>query len=106
MKNKSALFCLLLIGLTNVVSAMPSKCLQAPERKTVCPHLIYKKAALPVALLGVEKGGVICICLHDFEALKNTPISKVEKIDQQVTFERLADKYQLSKQDVLTLIRN
>jgi len=66
------LCCLLLVGLTTVAYALQSKCLQAPERQNVCPHLIYKKAALPVALLDVEKGGVICICLSDLKAFRKT----------------------------------
>ena len=106
MKNRIIAFCLLYVGLTTVVYALPSKCLQSPERQNVCPHLIYKKAALPVALLDVGKGGVICICLSDFKALRKTAMSKLGDIDQQVTLKRLAEKHQLSEQDILTLIRN
>ncbi len=107
MKNRIVLFCcLLFVGLTTVTYALPSKCLQASERQNACPHLIYKKAALPVALLEVEKGDVICICLTDFKALRNTAASNVEQIDQQVTLQRLAEKHQLSEQDILTLLRN
>jgi hypothetical protein len=85
MKNKIVLFCcLLFVELTTVANALPSKCLQAPERQSDCPHLIYKKAALPVALLNVEKGAVICICLSDFQELLNTVTSRVEQIDQEV----------------------
>jgi len=106
-KNRVVLFCsVLFVGLTTGVYALPSKCLQAVERKNVCPHLIYKKAALPVALLGVDKGGVICICLSDLKALRSTTTGKLEQIDQQVTLERLAAKHQLSEQDIFTLIRN
>jgi hypothetical protein len=88
------------------VNALPTKCLQLPERKQACPHLIYKKAALPVVRLDVEKGNIICICLTDVNFLKNQTNSAVEKIDQQVTFERLTDYYQLTEQDILTLLKH
>jgi hypothetical protein len=84
---------------------LPSKCLQALDRQNVCPNLIYKKAALPVLLLDVEKGDVICICLTDFKTLKNIPASKVAQINQNVTLQQLAEKHHLSEQDLLTLIR-
>jgi len=107
MKNKVVLFCcLLFVELTTVANALPSKCLQAPERQNACPHLIYKKAALSVLLLDVEKGDIICICLTDFKGLIDTATSKVEQIDQEVTLQRLLDKHQLTQQDILTLIRN
>lgn len=107
MKNRIVIFCcLLFIGLTKAAYAVPNKCLQALERQHACPHLIYKKAALPVATLDVEQGQVICICLSDFKALENTRSSKVGKIDQQVTLQRMAEKHQLSEQDILTLIMN
>ena len=106
-KNRIVLFCcLLFVGLSTVAYALPTKCLQALQRQNACPHLIYKKAALPVAFLNVKKGDVICICLSDFNGLNDTTASKVEQIDQQVTLERLAEKYQLSEQDILTLISN
>jgi len=106
MKNRIVLFCCLLVfGLTKAAYVLSSECLQAPERQNACPHLIYKKAALSVALLDVEKGGVICICLSDFKVLRNPTKSKVEQIDQQVTLQRVAEKYQLNEQDILTLIR-
>jgi hypothetical protein len=107
MKNKIVLFCcLLLIALKTAANALPSKCLQAAERQNVCPHLIYKKAALTVALLDVDKGDIICICLSDLKVLSNTATSKVAQIDHQVTLQRIAKKNQLSGQDILTLIRN
>ena len=57
MKNVMILFCLLLlVGLTTVVQALPSKCLQVEEKQKTCPHIMYKKAALSVAFLDVEKG--------------------------------------------------
>jgi hypothetical protein len=107
MKKQIVVFyCLLLVELTTVAYALPAKCLQAPERQKVCPHLIYKKAALSVASLDVEKGTIICICLSDLQGLRDTATSKVEQIDQQVTLERLAEKHLLSEQDILALIRN
>ena len=107
MKNRSVIFCcLLLVALTTGAHALPSKCLQAPERQNVCPHLIYKKAALAVALLDVDKGDIICICLSDLKVLSNTKTSKVAQIDQQATLQRMAKKYQLSTQDILTLVKD
>jgi len=99
-------YCLIFVGLTTVAHALPTKCLQAPERQSVCPHLIYKKAALPVALLEVEQGDVVCICLSDLKALHSPAKNRVEQIDQQVTLQRIAKKYQLNEQDILTLLRN
>ncbi|MGK0268966.1 MAG: hypothetical protein ACI8Y3_001585 [Paraglaciecola sp.] len=106
MKARIICFCLLLVGLTTEAYALPSKCLQTPERVNVCPHLIYKKATLTVVLLDVKKGGVICICLTDLKALNNTATNKVEQIEQQVSLKRIAEKYQLSEQDIFTLIKN
>lgn len=93
------------VVLTTAVQALPSKCLQAAERQNVCPHLIYKKAALPVLPLEVNQGDIICICLSDFKVLKSTANSKVAQIDQQVTLQRIAKKYQLQEQDILSLLR-
>ncbi|WP_339725410.1 hypothetical protein [uncultured Paraglaciecola sp.] len=98
--------CLLFLGLTTVVQALPTKCLQTVERQSVCPHLLYKKAALPVALLDIDQGEIICICLSDLKGLIRSASSKVERIDQQVTLQRIATDYQLSEQDILKLIRN
>lgn len=97
--------CLLLLGLTKVAQALPAKCLQAVKRQKVCPHLIYKKAALPVPLLEVEQGDIICICLSDFNLLNSLANSKVEQIDQQVSLQRIAKQYQLNEQDIETLLR-
>lgn len=99
--------CLLILAfLPDVAEALPSKCLQAVERKNACPHLIYKKAALDVPALDTVKGGIICICLTDLQALQQPSGSEVDKIDQQVTLERLAAKYQLNEQDIVTLLKN
>lgn len=107
MKNEIVVFCLiLLIGLTTEAEALPSKCLQVEERQSACPHILYKKAALAVRVLNVEKGDVICICLSDLKALKNAAASKVEQIQQKETLQRLAEKHQLTEQDIFTLIRN
>lgn len=106
MKARVTCFCLLLVGLTTEVYALPSKCLQAPKRINACPHLIYKKSTSTVVSLGVEKGGVICICLTDVKALNNTATTKVEKIEQQFSLKRIAEKYQLSEQDIFTLIKD
>jgi hypothetical protein len=109
MKYRVVAFCLswvgLLAGLTTDVHALPSKCLQAPARIAVCPHLIYKKSALPVMSLDVREGEVICICLSDFKVLNNTAVDNIKKIAQQVSLMRIADKHQLSEQDILTLIK-
>lgn len=104
--TKLVYFCFFLFaGLSAVAQALPSKCLQAVERHNICPHFIYKKAALAVAVLDVDKGGVICICLSDLQVLRHTAMSQVEQIDHQVTLQRIANRYQLSEQDILTLIR-
>lgn len=106
MKNALLVFGLFFaFGLIADASALPAKCLQAPNRESACPHIIYKKAALSVIALDVKKGEPICLCLTDLATLDNTGMSKVEEIDQQVTFERLLKAYQLSEQDILTLIR-
>jgi hypothetical protein len=107
MRNRIVVFCcILLLGLPTGAYALPSKCLQAPERQNVCPHLIYKKAALTVASLDVNMGEVICICLSDLNAFRNTVTGKVAQIEQQVTLRRIAEKHQLSEEDIFTLIRN
>ncbi|AGH42233.1 hypothetical protein C427_0123 [Paraglaciecola psychrophila 170] len=59
------------------------------ERQNACPHILYKRAALSVALLDAWKGDVICICLSDFKGLRNTTMSKVESIEQHVTLQKL-----------------
>jgi hypothetical protein len=100
------LCCLLFAALTTVTHALPLQCLQAIERQHVCPNLIYKKAALPVAFLEIEQGDIICICLSDFKGGGRTAMSKVAQIDHHVTLQRIAKKYQLSEQDILTLLRN
>ena len=107
-KNRIVFVCFLLfVGLTTTVAyALPSKCLQALERQNACPHLLYKRAALSLALLGVEKGDVICICLSDFKGLRNITMSKVESIEQHVTLQKLFQMHQLSEPDILTLIIN
>lgn len=106
MKSRVISFCLLLAGLTTEAYALTSMCLKAPERMNVCPHLIYKRAVLSVVLLNVNKGDVICICLTDFKAFRNTATSKAKQIDQHVSFKKIAEEYQLSEQDILTLIRS
>ena len=58
-----------------------------------------------MALLDVHKGGAICICLSDSKALNNLATGKVEQIEQNVSLILIAEKYQLSEQDILTLIR-
>ncbi|WP_232787875.1 hypothetical protein [Paraglaciecola sp. MB-3u-78] len=75
-------------------------------KANACQHLIYKKAALPVAFLDVDKGAIICICLRDFKGFRNTATKKIESIAQHITLQRLAEKHQLSEQDIMTLIRN
>lgn len=106
MKNALLVFILFFVaGLINRVSALPSQCLQAPSRLNVCPHIIYKKAALAVEALDVKKGNVICLCLSDLNELSATNMSKVQQIDQQVSFEPLLKKYQLSEQDILSLMK-
>jgi hypothetical protein len=93
------------VGIINDVGALPSKCLQAPSRVNSCAHIIYKKAALAVKSVDVEKGEVICLCLTDLGALYDPAKSKVAKIDQQLTLELLLQKHQMTEQDILTLLR-
>ncbi|MGJ8679190.1 hypothetical protein [Paraglaciecola sp.] len=102
----SLLFCVL--GLTNSqkVEALPKECIQAETRVQSCPRLIYKQAAVAVPVLGVEKNGVICICLTDFEQVKSAQMSKLEQIDRQVTLQRVARKYQISEEELIKLIKH
>lgn len=105
MQHRIILF-YLSVGLSSSVHAISSTCLQDPERLGNCPHLIYKKAALPVVLLNVNKGDVICICLTDFKASGETTANKAQQVEQQISFKRVTQTYQLSEQDILMLIRN
>ncbi|WP_233267350.1 hypothetical protein [Paraglaciecola sp. L3A3] len=89
-----------------VIAAVPAQCLQAPERSTPCPHILYKKAAVAVPDLQVKKGQVICLCLSDLQALRNNSKTKLEEIDQQVTLERTAKKYNVSQDEIRILLQH
>ncbi|MDU0353483.1 hypothetical protein RS130_05690 [Paraglaciecola aquimarina] len=105
-----SLFCRLSMGLlvlvTFEVMSMPAQCIQAPERAQLCPHTIYKKAALAIPQLGIKQNQVICLCLTDLQGLQNKAKTKLEQIDQQVTLQRTARKYSLSQEQIKTLLNH
>lgn len=87
------------------VYAIPEQCLQAPERIKTCPHLLYKKAAVGVSVIGVEKGQVICICLTDLQAVKNKRKNSIDEIERQKILEKLALKYEVSQEEIIKLVK-
>lgn len=106
MKRSLCLVTMCFFGTTTVVNGAPLECLQASENRAACEHRLYKRAAVPVALLGVSKGDAICICLSDLKGLTETAESKVAQIEQQETLQKITQKYQLSEQELLRLLRN
>lgn len=96
---------LMTIVCSSHAQALPNECLRATERKSACPHLIYKKSSIAVPFLGVKKNGVICVCLTDFADVNKANKSKLELIDQEVTLQRMARKYKISQADLVTLVK-
>jgi hypothetical protein len=97
---------LLAIGLqSNLVAALPDKCLQLPERSQACPHLIYKKSKIAVSQTATKANEIICICLSDFETLVPKAQSQVAKVEQQVELKLAAEKLSMSEQDLILLLR-
>ncbi|MCF2949251.1 hypothetical protein L0668_14120 [Paraglaciecola aquimarina] len=102
------LLSIFLIGVVHVnqAKALPSKCIQSEERTKACPRLIYKQAAVAVPVLEVKKNDVICLCLTDLALVKNSKMSKLEEIDWQVTMQRIAQKYQISQEELIKLVKH
>lgn len=88
------------------VLALPELCLQAPERSNACPHLLYKKSKQAIPALKVQANAVVCLCLSDLSPLLITTHDALDKIDQQRAWNVLSQKYQLSKEEILTLIQD
>jgi len=86
--------------------AMPELCLQSPKRTTACPNLLYKKSKQAIPTLGVQANDIVCLCLTDIKPLLQTTPSALEKIDQQVAWVTLTEQYQLTKEQILALIRD
>lgn len=86
--------------------ALPDRCLQSPTRILACPHLLYKKSKQAIPTLNVEVNGIVCLCLSDISPLTQPTESPTEKIDQQVSWTEITERYQVSKEDILTLIRD
>lgn len=87
------------------VNALPESCLQVPERTQACPHLIYKRARVDVPIITTKAKEMICICLSDLAPLRIEAQDKLGKIKQQMMLTRMAEKLQLTEDDLLSLIR-
>lgn len=87
------------------LAMMPEKCIQLPERKKACPNILYKKSPIKLLPFSVNKGEIVCICMADFSSLRIPAKSEVDKIDQQVTLQKIAEKLALPESDLLILIR-
>lgn len=99
------LFLFAVWGLARQAHALPEECIQSPERTQACPHQIYKKAAVAVASINVNKGAVVCLCLTDLKDISDPDKSKLADIDRQVTLQRVAQKYRISEQDLANLLK-
>ena len=89
-----------------LASALPELCLQSPSRTTACPQLLYKKTKIAIPSLALNANDILCICLTDIKPLIKPNPSATEKIDHELTWQALAERYQLNKEEILALIRD
>jgi hypothetical protein len=90
---------------SSLALALPELCLQSPRRTDVCPHLLFKKSNVVIPALKVQKHSLICVCLSDINPLMQKSQIESVKIDQQVGWKELTERYQLNKEAILALIR-
>jgi hypothetical protein len=101
-----ALFFLAMLGVTlPVFSQVPEQCIQRQERTLSCPHLAYKRAAMDIPALSITKNKIVCLCLSDLTLADAKNASQLDKIDHQVTLQRIAQKYDLTVEDLVLLVK-
>lgn len=98
--------CVLLSATSVESQTMPDKCVALPSRTQVCPHLIYKKSPVNVAMTNTKQGEIVCVCLADFVNLRLPAESKLAKIEQKAELSRSAKALKMAPKDLLKLIRD
>ncbi len=96
------------IGLSHfcaIAQELPSQCIQLPQRTTVCPNLLYKRAPVDIPNLTVKQGDLVCVCMADFIDLRLAATTEQGKIDQLVSLSRASNRLNISETELLALLR-
>ena len=80
----------------SALAEVPEQCVQAPQRTTTCPHMLFRIAKAPVPGLNIPKNGMVCLCLSD---LTDLPV-----VDQPEAFEAMATHLQMPVTDLFVLL--
>ena len=80
----------------SALAEVPEQCVQAPQRTTMCPHMLFRIAKAPVPGLNIPKNGMVCLCLSD---LTDLPV-----VDQPEAFEAMATHLQMPVTDLFVLL--
>ena len=79
------------------------ECIKAPSRTKACPNLAYK--VLSASADANAGKGMICICLLDFQHLKEEPEDQAANILWQREIRTITSRYQITKQQFIELLR-
>lgn len=91
----------LLTSLITAPAQANTVCIQDPQRKKACPHLLYRAAQLP----GATSNSLMCICVTDFAPLLTPAENDVEQISQNMTRRQLEALHGDKLQTVLDMLQ-
>lgn len=80
----------------SALAEVPEQCVQAPQRTTMCPHMLFRIAKAPVPGLNIPKNGMVCLCLSD--------LTDLPAIEQPEAFEAMATHLQMPVTDLFVLL--
>ncbi|MEP4891265.1 MAG: hypothetical protein ABJV04_14655 [Aliiglaciecola sp.] len=94
-----------LIFAVNAQENLPDKCIQLPERTSVCPNILYKRSPVDIPQFEVKEGEMVCICMADFNSLRIAASDDAGKVDQMVALTRASVKLKIDEKTLLEVIR-
>jgi len=89
----------------NAQDSLPEKCIQLPERTSVCPNILYKRSPVDVPQFAIKEGEILCICMADFDSLRIPATDDAGKVDQIVSLTRASVKLNIDEKTLLEIIR-
>lgn len=95
MKSYIALIAALLVP-SFANANIPVECIQSPQRTTLCPHTLYRKAMADVPSLAIPAGDMVCLCLAD--------LTDLPEADQPQAFAGIAQHYDISTMTLFRLL--
>ncbi|MDO6695805.1 hypothetical protein Q4574_21085 [Aliiglaciecola sp. 3_MG-2023] len=89
----------------NAQENLPDKCIQLPERSSVCPNILYKRSPVDIPQFEIKEGEMLCICMADFKTLRIAASDDAGKVAQIIELTKVSVKLNIDEKTLLEVIR-